>query len=66
MKKPTFEGKAMVLALGAFGFFAVGAIMTTAIPLLAAVGPWPVLGISCGAMAVWFGIVFLPRLLRKP
>ena len=34
MKKPAFEAKSMVLALGAFGVFAVGALMTTVIPPL--------------------------------
>ena len=34
MKKPAFEAKAIMLAFGAFGVFAIGAIMTTAIPPL--------------------------------
>jgi ESS family glutamate:Na+ symporter len=37
----------------------------TAIPLLAAVGPWPVFLIACGAVAAWLLVVFVPRLVRR-
>ncbi len=47
-------------------FMGGGLWTSAAIPLLATVGPWPVLGISCGAIAIWMAIVFLPRAFRKP
>lgn len=35
-----------------------------AIPLIAVYGPWPVLLIAAGALALWLLIVFLPKALR--
>jgi ESS family glutamate:Na+ symporter len=46
-------------------FMGGGLWTATAIPLLATVGPWPVFLIATGAVAIWMGIVFLPRLLRR-
>jgi len=45
-------------------FMGGGLWTAMAIPLLATVGPWPVFLIATGAVAVWMGIVFLPRCLR--
>ena len=46
-------------------FMGGGLWTAMAIPLLATVGPWPVFLIATGAVAVWMGIVFLPRWLRR-
>jgi ESS family glutamate:Na+ symporter len=37
---------------------------STAIPLLALWGSWPVFLIACGAVALWLLIVFVPKAVR--
>jgi len=46
-------------------FMGGGLWTSTAIPLLAVAGGRPVLLISLAAVAVWMGLVFLPRLIRR-
>jgi len=46
-------------------FMGGGLWTSTAIPLLAMWGGWPVFGICCGAMAVWLLVAFVPRMLRR-
>ena len=46
-------------------FMGGGLWTSTAIPLLAIWGGWPVFAISLGAVAFWLIIAFAPRLLRR-
>ena len=46
-------------------FMGGGLWTSTAIPLLALWGGWPVLGIACGAMAVWLVILFDAKRNRR-
>jgi len=46
-------------------FMGGGLWTATAIPLLATVGLWPVLLIAVGAMAVWFAVLLVPRMMRR-
>ena len=48
-------------------FMGGGLWTSTAIPLLAIWGGWPVFGIALGAVVVWLAVAFVPRCLpRKP
>ena len=46
-------------------FMGGGLWTSAAIPLLAWWGGWPVFFITVGAMAMWLGIAFVPRLLAR-
>jgi ESS family glutamate:Na+ symporter len=46
-------------------FMGGGLWTSTAIPLLALWGGWPVFGIACGAVAFWLALTFLTPLIRS-
>ena len=46
-------------------FMGGGLWTATAIPLLAAVGPWPVFLIAAGAMVFWLVVIWAPKLARR-
>ncbi len=46
-------------------FMGGGLWTSTAIPLLALWGGWPVFGIAAGAMTVWMLIIFVPKMVKR-